>query len=228
MNVLSMRVRNTIFAHWPVEPSVVESRVPDDLSVATYDGQAWLSVVAFQMDGIRPRGVPFSRSFPEVNLRTYVEPTSGGERGVFFFTLDAADTLAVAVARVGTRLPYHRATTSLRTLDNSVTVQSFRPGTRGNPAAHLDITCRPSGPTTRAEPGSLDAFLTENYRFYTDDWPIVVGEINHEPWPLEEATLEVRRNTLFEACGFDHPEGKPRVHYSGSVTATAGLPSILR
>ncbi|WP_410765242.1 YqjF family protein [Haloferax sp. DFSO60] len=228
MDALSMQWRDTMFAHWPVAPAVVESRLPDDLSVATYDGQAWLSVVTFQMDDIRPRGVPFSLSFPEVNLRTYVEPTSGGQRGVYFFTLDAADLLAVVVARATVRLPYHRATMSLRRHDDSVTIQSYRPGISGNPASHIDATCRPTSDPVTAERGSLDEFLVENYRFYTDEWPIVIGKIDHEPWPLEAATLEVRANTLFEACGFEHPEGKPLVHYSEGVAVTAELPSILR
>ncbi|MFC7204181.1 YqjF family protein [Haloferax namakaokahaiae] len=228
MDALSMRWRDTVFAHWPVEPSVVESRLPADLTVATYDGQAWLSVVTFQMGGVRPRGLPASLSFPEANLRTYVEPAAGGERGVYFFTLDAADMLAVALARVTTRLPYHRATMSLRAHDGSVTVQSYRPGIDGNPASHIDVTCRPDGDPRTAEPGSLDEFLAENYRFYTDEWPILVGKIAHEPWPLETATLEVRANTLFEACGFEHPAGKPLVHYAKEVGVTAELPWPLR
>ena len=61
MDLLSMRWRHTLFAHWPVDPELVEPRLPDRLSAATHDGRAWLGVVSFDMTDIRPRGSPVTR-----------------------------------------------------------------------------------------------------------------------------------------------------------------------
>ncbi|WP_411968188.1 YqjF family protein [Haloferax sp. YSSS75] len=227
MDLLSMRWRHTLFAHWPVDPDVVQAHLPDRLTVATYDGRAWLGVVSFDMVDIRPRGSPVGLSFPEVNLRTYVEPASGGERGVYFFTLDAADRLGVTTARLGFRLPYHYATMAVRERDGAIDYQSYRPASRDAPAAHFDATYRPVGDPSPPELGSLTEFLTENYRFYTDEWPIVVGVIDHDPWPIQDADVEIRANTMFEACGFDHPGGDPLVHYAREIDVTAEPPAIL-
>lgn len=228
MDLLSMRWRHTLFAHWPVAPGVVEAHLPDQLSVATYDGKAWLGVVSFDMEDIRPRGAPLGLSFPEVNLRTYVEPADGGDRGVYFFTLEAADRLGVMTARLGFRLAYHHAEMSVDERDGEVTFQSYRPASRDAAAAHFDATYRPTGDPSPPEPGSLTEFLVENYRFYTDEWPVVIGVIDHDPWPIQDVEAEIRANTLFEACGFDRPDGDPLLHYAKDITVTARPPAILR
>ncbi|ELZ85544.1 hypothetical protein C453_07003 [Haloferax elongans ATCC BAA-1513] len=228
MDLLSMRWRHTLFLHWPVDPAVVESHLPDQLSVATADGRAWLGVVSFDMGEIRPRGSPLGLAFPEVNLRTYVEPADGGKRGVYFFTLEAADRLGVAMARLGYRLPYSYATISVDEHDGNIEFKSHRPASGNSPGARFDATYRPTGDVEQVESGSLDAFLVENYRFYTDDWPVVIGDIHHDPWPIQDADVEIRENTMFEACGFDHPGGDPLVHYAGDLRVTAEPPKILR
>ena len=49
--------------------------LPDWLEVDTFQGSAWLGVVPFWLDRIKIRGVPpipGARSFPDLNLRTYV------------------------------------------------------------------------------------------------------------------------------------------------------------
>lgn len=104
---LEMTWRDALFCHWPVDPAVVSGTLPDRLSAATHEGDAYLSVVAFVMDDIRPPGAPVELSFPELNLRTYVVGPDGP--GVYFYNLDADDRLGVAVARRLFALPYYRA-----------------------------------------------------------------------------------------------------------------------
>ena len=45
-------------------------------------------------------------AFPELNVRTYV--SVGGRPGVYFFSLDAGNPLAVGAARVLFNLPVHQ------------------------------------------------------------------------------------------------------------------------
>ncbi|MFC6786235.1 YqjF family protein [Halobaculum halobium] len=217
--LLSMRWRDALFAHWRVDPATVEARLPDALSVATYDGDAYLGVVPFEMTDIRPRWSPVGLSFPELNLRTYV--TDGDTKGVYFFNLDAADPIGVGVARALFRLPYYRASMDVTRDGDRVTVTSHRIH-RGAPEAHFDATYGPAGETSPPEPGSLEAFLVENYRFYTEGRDrVYYGDIAHEPWPLADADAQIRTNTLFDANGFEAPSGEPICHYSPGIEVTA-------
>ena len=221
-SLLSMRWADALFAHWAVDPAVVDERLPEGLSADTYDGDAYLGVVGFQMEDIRPRGAPIGRSFPELNLRTYVTGPKGP--GIYFYNLDADDGLSVGVARRVFNLPYYRATMSVERSGDSIRLRSQRTHD-GVPAADFDATYRPTGDPTPADPGTLDAFLTERYRFYvaSDGGTLYAGPVEHPPWDLQSADLTIRGNDLFHANGFDHPGGDPLVHYSPGVDVRASL-----
>ncbi|OYR59541.1 hypothetical protein DJ71_25215 [Halorubrum sp. E3] len=224
---LEMTWRDALFCHWPVDPAVVSGTIPDRLSVATHGGDAYLSVVAFVMDDIRPRGAPVGLSFPELNLRTYVEGPDG--RGVYFYNLDAEDPIGVALARRLFALPYYRAEMDVRrpeTADPAAdedgpvrfTSRRTHPGV---PHARFDATYEPTGEPFAAESGSLDAFLVENYQFYAEGNRLYRGAIAHEPWTLRAATADIRANTLFRANGFDRPDGDPIVRYAEPIAVGA-------
>ncbi|WP_363465684.1 YqjF family protein [Halogeometricum borinquense] len=249
--LVQMRWRDALFAHWETDPETVAGRLPPGVEVATYDGHAWIGVVAFVMEDIRPCGVPFGLSFPELNLRTYVtrsvddaerseddtersgdgaEVSSTGHRtqsgdsarAVYFFNLDADDRLGVALARLLYSLPYYRADMRVRSgADESIEFASQR--THWNaPPAHFDATYEPVGDDFTPEPGTLEHFFVENYRFYTVGRRLYYGDISHPPWPLYEANAEIRSNTLFSANGFETPTDEPVIHYSPGIEVTAG------
>ena len=222
MDFLRMRWDDVVFAHWPIDPETVAAQLPAGLDVATHEGDAWLGVVGFAMSEIRPRGAPLGRSFPELNLRTYVTHPETEGRGVYFFSLDAADRLGVSVARRAFRLPYFRAEMRhTRDDDETMTLRSRRTHSDA-PAARFDASYRPTGEPGTPEAGSLEAFLTENYRFYTAGNRLYAGDISHEPWPLAEAAATIRSNTLWAASGFESPSSDPTVHYSPGIDVTAG------
>lgn len=223
-SLLSMRWDDVCFVHWSIDPAVVTPTLPDGLTVDTREGRAYLGVVGFGMSTIRPRGLPRSlgRSFPELNLRTYVRGPDGP--GVYFYNLDAADVLGVLLARGLFALPYYRAEMRLSEEDGAFRLRSRR--TSGSaPPARFDATYRPTGEPAPADPGSLAAFVTERYRFYTasDGGRLYRGRIDHPPWRLSDAALDCRTNGLFAANGFDHPGSDPLIHYSPGSDVTAGL-----
>ncbi|HUP13193.1 MAG TPA: DUF2071 domain-containing protein, partial [Niastella sp.] len=49
---------HTLFLHWSLPVNVLRSAVPKNLDIDLFDGQAWVSVVAFTMQKIRPRNLP--------------------------------------------------------------------------------------------------------------------------------------------------------------------------
>jgi len=222
MDLLRMTWEDVGFVHWPVEPSVVAATLPDGLTVDIRDGRAWLGVVPFEMADIRPRGSPIGRTFGELNLRTYV--TDGETPGVYFYNLDADDRLSVALARRLFELPYYRASMSLGRSDG-VRFRSRRTDDRA-PPADFDATYGPAdgAAVERPEPRSLESFLVSRYRFYVadDGGRIYYADIDHEPWPLQAGTVELRENDLFSANGFDRPAGDPVVYYSPGIDVTAG------
>ena len=84
--------------------------IPAALQIDTFDGQAWIAVVPFRMSGVRLRAtpaLPWLSAFPELNVRTYV--VADRKPGVWFFSLDARNPAAVAIARAWFHLPYFRA-----------------------------------------------------------------------------------------------------------------------
>jgi hypothetical protein len=219
---LAMGWRHVCFANWPVEPDVVDARLPDALTVDTYDGQGWLSVVPFTNVHVRPHQLPAKLGFrlPELNLRTYV--THDGERGVYFFSLDADGILGVTGARLFHHLPYYYATIDLEEQGERIRFTSTRthPGAR---PAEFRATYEPTGDRFIAESGSLDEFLTRRDRYYTQasDGQLRAANVTHEPWPLYEASVDIERNTLFAANGFDTPETAPVHLYSPAVETVA-------
>jgi uncharacterized protein YqjF (DUF2071 family) len=194
----------------------MRSRVPAALDLDTFDGRAWIGVVPFLMSGVRLRGTPaiprLSR-FPELNVRTYV--TLDGRPGVYFFSLDASNVAAVRVARRWARLPYFHATMSCNTHEGIVSYFSVRiePNT---PEAEFVGSYRPNGPAYRAEPGTLDDWLTARFCFYTLDRRSRVwrGDVDHAPWQLQQAIAEIRVNTMTEAARIVLPDTAPLLHFA--------------
>jgi uncharacterized protein YqjF (DUF2071 family) len=205
-----------LFAHWPVDARTLQQKLPAGLPLDTYDGQAWLGIVPFRMTNVAPRGVPsipFVSAFPELNVRTYV--TLHGKPGVYFFSLDAGSSLAVTAARTLFHLPYYAATMDVQETDGRVSYSSTR-DTRMEGVAEFAATYRPIGPVQRAQPGTLEYFLTERYCLYTVDASFRAKrlEIHHWPWPLQLAEAHITVNTMAEAAGIRLPSTAPLLHFA--------------
>jgi uncharacterized protein YqjF (DUF2071 family) len=213
--------QNLLFEHYPVDPALVTPTLPEGLSVDTYDGRAWLSVVPFVNAAVRPRGLPrpLGLDLPELNLRTYVTHPDGP--GVYFYSLDADGVLGVAGARLFHHLPYFYARMSLRTDGEAVRLVSKRRHPGARPAEYA-ASYEPTGEVYRADPGSLDEFLTERYRYYAaSPGGLRYADVSHDPWPLQDARAAVDRNTLFRANGFAMPDEEPIRHFARSLSVTA-------
>ena len=187
--VMAQSWHDLLFAHWPVETAKLRAQVPERLRIDTFDGKAWLAVVPFRMTGIRLRRtppVPWLSAFPELNVRTYV--IYDGKPGVWFFSLDAGNPIAVAIARAWFHLPYFRARMLCSERDGWIEYASDRTHAAAPPAA-LKGYYRPVGPVIIPQAGTLEHFLTERYCLYTVDGRgrLIRAEIHHRPWPLQVA-----------------------------------------
>lgn len=171
--------RNVIFLHYQVEPDVLTAFLPPDLQPDLFDGNAWISLVAFDMINVRPRSAPaFSpiSDFHEVNLRTYVR--HGDKPGVHFLRIDAAKVISVALARTLSVLPYRHAPITRRISEDDV--QSFE---LSSVDAGWSFRYRIGLPNDQA--GTLDTWLTERYCLYQGArGRLHRYEVHHRPWPL--------------------------------------------
>jgi uncharacterized protein YqjF (DUF2071 family) len=224
--VMTQTWQHLLFAHWPVEARSLRELVPADLPLDVYDGQAWVGIVPFQMTNVAPRGVPnipFVSAFPELNVRTYV--TVDGRPGVYFFSLDAGSSVAVAAARTLLGLPYFTAEMSVNVVDDEIHYVSAREGRTGG-TAEFRARYRPIGSAQPPRPGSLEYFLTERYCLYLvdDDQQTQRLEIHHPMWPLQLADATIERNTMADAAGIRLPLTAPLLHYAQRQDMVAWMP----
>lgn len=86
---------NMAFFSSPVDADAVRKLVHPDLQVDTYQGTAWVSLVASQLTKTRLDGLPVPLLKPyELQLRTYVTGPKG-RKGVWLFDLFLSDILTV-------------------------------------------------------------------------------------------------------------------------------------
>jgi uncharacterized protein YqjF (DUF2071 family) len=227
--VMAQSWRDLVFLHWDFPPDAVRDLLPPGMALDTRDGRAWVGVVPFRMEGVRPRGlpgVPGARRFPELNVRTYV--VVGETPGVFFFSLDATSRLAIAAARAWFHLPYLRAEMSLRRDGETLHYRSERRDPRG-PSARFVGEWTPEATPFTAAPGTLEHWLTERYALFSvkPDGAVLRGDVHHPPWPLAQATARVDENGPLAALGLNADRPPDSVLASMGVDVQTWWPRVV-
>lgn len=169
--------------------------------------------------------VPRLSHFPELNVRTYVE--NDGRPGVWFFSLDAANSLAVWGARTFLGLPYYRAKMVVEKLDGDwISYLSERNGASSR--ARFIARYRPNGAVFEASPASLEYWLTERYCLYSAhrDGSLSRLDIHHARWPLQPAEAAVDQNTMISVLSLE-VSGPPLLHFSKNQHVIAWAPERL-
>ena len=121
---LTARWQHLILVNYAVDPERLSPHLPPGLTLDLLDGQAHMSLVAFDFLDTRVLGVPFPgfRNFPEINLRFYVR--DGDRRGVSFIREYVPSRVIAWVARSLYNEPYRRApmTSSVQQMDETLSV----------------------------------------------------------------------------------------------------------
>ncbi len=208
--VMRQRWDGLLFLHWPVDAAMIAARLPTGLHVDTFEEQAWLGVVPFFMERVRPVGlppVPWLSWFLELNVRTYVHDNDGNP-GVWFFSLDCNQPLAVEIARRAFHLPYQHAAMSAETRGCRIQYHSRRktPDTRDSRFDYdLPATAEP------AVPGSLDWFLVERYLLFSANKSgrLFRGQVHHKPYQIAPAQCDQWSAEPLRLNGFTVPDTPP-------------------
>jgi uncharacterized protein len=219
-----MKWHDLLFAHWPVPAERLRPLIPRQLEIEEFDGSAWIGVVPFLMTGTMARGLPdlpFISDFPEINVRTYVRIAD--RPGVWFFSLDADNRLAVLAARFWTGLPYYTARIAMRRGAERVDYYTHRiDSPRG---LVFNGSYGPTSSATEPVRGSIEHWFTERYCLYASDGGSVRRlEIHHPPWQLTRASAEIRQNDLVTPLAFTVGASPPHLHFSRFQDVVAWAP----
>lgn len=204
------------FIHYRVAPEKIRAFLPAGVCLQEFDGSAWVGLVPFRMAGVMRRPLPdlpsFS-SFPELNLRTYVEV--GKKAGVWFFSLDADSWPIVFGGRHIYGLPYFSASMQLGHVGGWFSFRSVR----RIGSARFAARYRPIDDVFFSERGTFEHWVTERYCLYSFSERRGVSrvEVHHAPWPLQRAEVVVDECSILSSAGISLIEDDPICHFSTGV-----------
>ncbi|MFO1398315.1 MAG: DUF2071 domain-containing protein [Burkholderiales bacterium] len=213
--VLHQRWSRLLFLHWRVPPQALRAIVPRALDLDLWEGEAWVGVAVFAVSRMRPSLLPpvpvLSRGY-EINVRTYVR--RNGDPGLWFFSLDIDNPLAVWGARLAYRLPYFHARMHWRAEDARTTIESERTDARAT-KARFAAAWETGAPRPSPVPATREHFLLHRFTLFAGDDASLRAQIRHRPWPLR--TVEVTRleSTLLAAQGLTPLDEAPLAHAQG-------------
>ena len=213
--------RHLMFLHWRVPVADLQPLLPEGLTAETFDGSAWLALVPFSMERVRPwwsPAIPGMSWFLETNLRTYVRHASG-IRGVWFFSLDANSRLAVRIARTVWKLNYIDCGLSLHVdPDNKYTASGQR---RSPHTEFYSITASLTADSPQEAPaGSLEEFLLERYTLLTQapDGQFYSGQVHHDPYQYQLLSeIDCQQNYTGSLLKRHCDEARPPDHAAWSI-----------
>jgi uncharacterized protein len=212
--VMLQRWEKLLFLHWRFDASEVQRTLPPGLTVDTFDGAAWVALVPLFMRDVRPRFVPPIpplSDFLELNARTYVFDAKG-RPGIYFYSLDCNQPLAVEAARRLLLLKYEHATMSA-SVDADGWVDFSAQRAKTGEAARFRY--RPFGPAVaEALPDSLEFFLIERYRlFAADDAGEQLNSIRvcHAPYRIQPGQVTAWSDAMLRMAHL-HPKGRAPDH----------------
>lgn len=201
------RWESLLFLHWRLPAARIQETLPTGLRVDTFEGDAYLAIVPFFMRNVRPRGLPATpwiSHFLELNVRTYAYDGEGVP-GVWFYSLDCNQPLAVSAARVLTGLRYRHA-------EMSATRGEFidYASRRRSSAQLARYRYRGLGAPHDSDPESFEFFVLERYYLFAKRGSSLVrGQVAHAPYRFRKVHVEEFSTAPAHLDGFSEISGAP-------------------
>lgn len=193
-----------LFLHWRVSADAVQATLPSGLFADTFEGDAYIGIVPFLMERVRPAWLPplpWISWFLELNVRTYVHD-GNGQPGVWFYSLDCNQPVAVAIAQSFFHLPYLHARMRATRSDRTIRYRCQRRGQDGEPWCY---EWSPGTHAAPAAPGTLEFHLIERYVLYSVDREnrLHQGRVHHTPYRIHTPVVSSLSTGPARLAGFD-------------------------
>ncbi|MGZ8940593.1 MAG: YqjF family protein [Limisphaerales bacterium] len=204
--------RDLLFLHWEWDPAEIQSILPPGLFVDTHGDKAYVAVTPFFMNDVRASflpEIPGTANFLELNVRTYVYDRNGVP-GIWFYSLDCNQSLAVMMAKAFYSLPYYTAEMAAKVEAGLYQYRCHRLGEREAATFHY----RKEEKTVGSQPGSLPFFLAERYLLYSysaKSGKLYSARVHHAPWALSQAHLGKFDETMLRINNLN-PKLRPPDH----------------
>jgi uncharacterized protein len=196
---------NSTFLHWIIPAEKIKELLPPGLELDTFEGNAWVSLVEFEVKKMSPHYLPpfpYISNFREINVRTYV--TCKGIRGIYLFSIETDKIIEVFLTRSFIGLPYEKSLIK-KTPNNVVSVNNYH-------NYFLDYSLAPVGLPT--EKSKLDYWLTERHCLYNyHNNKIYRHNIHHKEWDLEEIDISIS-DVNYDFKSFSLNINPDKIHFS--------------
>ena len=186
--------------NYAIDPAILMPYVPHGTELDLYEGEAYVSIVAFLFCDTRVLGipVPFHRNFEEVNLRFYIRRRTAIDHDAMDDGVDAKRAVAFiqelvpkpAIAFLARALyneKYLTARMAHRIEENADRTTAFYSWARRGKEHTLTLTA--TGEPQPLQAGSLDQFIAEHYWGYAQqrDGSTVEYAVEHPAWRIRHA-----------------------------------------
>ncbi len=205
--------RDLLFLHWEMDASYLQDTLPGGLYIDTFENKAYIGIVPFFLYDVRPillPSIPAISDFKEVNVRTYVHD-SNGLPGIWFYSLDASQRIAVQLARQ-LHLPYYYS--NITAMKDPGSREIFFRAERDRESIDKGSIFRytAKGKEFFAQADSLEFFLIERYLLFAYNRnrnQLLTGRVHHMPYPLYEVELKQWDTNLLALDSIIAPSGSP-------------------
>lgn len=201
-----------IFLHWQVDLVELKNFVSEEIEIDLFEGKPWVSLVAFTMEKIRPRYLPYFppiSNFDEINIRTYVKLKN--KKGVYFLSIEGGKKLSCKISKLISKLPYRFS--KMKRTSNKYSSNNSEFGDEFN----IDFSI---GKKVEKK-SKLDEWLTERYAlFQGSNTSINEFEIHHLEWEIKELEFE-KLKVNYSRFGKLLNERPDKIQYSDGVQVLA-------
>jgi uncharacterized protein len=210
---LTAQWRHLCLINYAVAPQRLQPHLPPGLTLDTVDGEAFVSLVAFDFLHTRVLGVPWPgyRNFSEINLRFYVR--EGERRRVVFIREFVPRRLIAWIARGLYNEPYSYAPMHSSVRQHGTTLEVEHDLVAGGRKQHLIVRAR-NEPSIPDQDSSAHFFKEHSWGYgRSRRGQLIRYEVRHPVWatyPVERCDLDWDFAAVYGSQWADLAQMEPR------------------
>ncbi|REG99532.1 YqjF family protein [Flavobacterium aquicola] len=183
---------DSIFLHWSIPAEKIEELLPPELKLDKFEGRAWVSLVAFEVQKMRVHYLPtfpYISDYKEINVRTYV--THKGIRGTYLLSIETDKLIEVFLTKAFIGLPYIKSDIKTYTKSDVPKKDTNFLSINDDNEYFLDMSFQPNGLSMKKK-SELDCWLTERHCLFTyQNNTLYRHDIHHKEWDFEEIDISI-------------------------------------